>query len=166
MTPEDTRRLGELGVIASVQPVHLGAATFNSWPGLIGASRCKRAFAYSEFVDAGARLAFGTDAPTAKHLPLPNLYNATTRRSALDPKMTETVNSEFALLLAVAISAATSGAAFACFADSWTGNLQHGLQADFVVVHMHWSANRLFEARVYQTWFRGKKVFDVLGNAG
>jgi predicted amidohydrolase YtcJ len=79
-TPEDTRRLEKLGIIASVQPAHLDPATFDSWPALIGASQCKRAVAYSEISDVGARLAFRIDAPTAKHLPLPNLYNATTRR--------------------------------------------------------------------------------------
>jgi predicted amidohydrolase YtcJ len=160
-TQEDAKRLGDLGIVASLQPVHLDPATFDSWPELLGADRCKRAFAYRDFADGGAPLAFGTDAPTAKHLPLPNLYNATTRRSALVPEMKETLNPEFALPLSAAVSAATSGAAFACFADSWTGRLQSGLQADFVVLDMHWNADRLLEAHVCQTWYQGKKVFDV-----
>ncbi|KAJ6007308.1 hypothetical protein N7540_011284 [Penicillium herquei] len=160
-TEEDARRLGDLGIVASVQPVHSDPATFDSWPSLIGPDRCKRAFAYREFSDGGAPLAFGTDAPTAKHLPLPNLYNATTRRSALDPDMQGTVNPEFALPLATAVSAATSGAAFASFSDSFTGRLQPGLQADLAILDMHWSPEKLLEARVCQTWYRGKKVFDI-----
>ncbi|KAJ5688839.1 hypothetical protein N7462_003231 [Penicillium macrosclerotiorum] len=160
-TPEDAKRLGDLGIIASVQPVHSDPATFGAWQGLIGEHRCNRAFAYRDFADSGAPLVFGTDAPTAKHLPLPNLYNATTRRSALEPTMTETVNAQFALPLATAVSAATSGAAFAGFADSWTGSLRPGLQADFVIIDMNWNPDKLLEAQVCQTWYKGEKVFDI-----
>ena len=159
-TEEDAKRLGDLGIIASVQPVHSDPATFDDWPTLIGGDRCQRAFAYREFCDGGAPLAFGTDAPTARHLPLPNLYNATTRRSALDPTRNDTVNAEFAVPLATAISAATSGAAFASFAETWTGSLQAGFQADFVILDMQWTPDKLLEARVCQTWYKGKKVFD------
>ncbi|KAJ5104292.1 Amidohydrolase 3 [Penicillium alfredii] len=108
-TPEDAKRLGDLGIVASVQPVHLDPATFGAWPELIGSYRCQRVFAYREFADSGAPLVFGTDAPTARHCPLPNLYNATTRHSALGPSLTETVNPKFAVPLATAISAATAG---------------------------------------------------------
>lgn len=159
-TKEDAKRLGDLGIIASVQPVHSDPATFDDWPSLIGEARCKRAFAYREFSDGGAPLAFGTDAPTARHLPLPNLYIATTRRSALDPTRTDTVNAEFAVPLATAISAATSGAAFASFSETWTGSLQAGFQADFVILDMQWTPEKLLEAKVCETWYKGKKVFD------
>ncbi|KAJ5998229.1 hypothetical protein N7522_009889 [Penicillium canescens] len=163
-TPEDANRLGELGIIASVQPVHLDPATFGAWPEMLGSQRCKRAFAYRDFVDGGAALVFGTDAPTAKHLALPNLYNATTRRSALDPDREDTVNIEYAVSLATAVSAATTEAAFASFADSWTGLLRPGFQANFVVLDMEGSPGSLLGARVCQTWYKGQKVFDAGDN--
>jgi predicted amidohydrolase YtcJ len=159
-TPEDAQRLGHLGIVASVQPVHLDPATFGAWPGLLGPQRCKRAFAYQEFLNGGAHLAFGTDAPTARHFALPNIYIATTRRSALEPALETTINPEFAVSLATAVSAATAGAAYASFADSWTGSLRPGLHADFVVLDMEWVPETLLEARVCQTWYKGKKVFD------
>ncbi|BCS28112.1 amidohydrolase [Aspergillus puulaauensis] len=158
---EDAKRLGQLGITASVQPVHSDPALFKAWPGLIGRDRCKRAFAYKEFTDGGAPLAIGTDAPTAAHFPFPNLYNATTRRSALEPESTKTVNPHFGLGLAEATAAATTGAAYARFADSWTGSLKAGLSADFLVVDMQWAQDRLLEAKVAQTWYKGKKVYDV-----
>lgn len=160
-TSEDARRLGDMGIIASVQPVHLDPATFGAWPEFLGPERCKRAFAYREFVDGGASLVLGTDAPTAKHLPLPNLYNATTRRSALEPDLVDVLNPEFALPLATAVSAATSGAAFASFAESWTGSLRAGFQANFVILDMAWTPETLLQARVEQTWYKGRKVFDA-----
>jgi predicted amidohydrolase YtcJ len=158
---EDAKRLGALGITASVQPVHSDPAFFNAWPGLIGHDRCKRAFAYKDFLDGGATLAFGTDAPTAAHLPFPNLFNATTRRSAIDLKSQQTLNPEFALELVDAVAALTKGAAYSRFAEGWTGSLSKGLSADFVVVDMHWEAEKLLEARVCQTWYRGEKVFDI-----
>ncbi|KAJ5099392.1 hypothetical protein N7532_006393 [Penicillium argentinense] len=160
-TSEDAKRLGQLGITASVQPVHSDPSLFKAWPGLVGPDRCKRAFAYKEFLDGGAPLAIGTDAPTARHFPFPNLYNATTRRSALEPETTNTVNPHFGLSLAEAATAATTGAAYARFADSWTGSLKAGLSADFLVVDMQWMPETLLEASVAQTWFRGKKVYDV-----
>ncbi|EAL86156.1 hypothetical protein KXW29_007162 [Aspergillus fumigatus] len=158
--PEDARRLGELGIIASVQPVHSDPVLFRAWPELIG-ERCQRAFAYSEFVDGGARLAMGTDAPTAAHLPLPNLYNATTRRSALEPGEPAATNPRFGLGLAEAVTAATEGAAYARFAEGWTGCLREGRSADFVVLDMQWEAEELLEGKVCETWFGGKRVYSV-----
>ncbi|KAJ5183083.1 hypothetical protein N7492_000699 [Penicillium capsulatum] len=160
-TSEDAKRLGRLGITASVQPVHSDPALFKAWPDLVGPHRCKRAFAYKEFLDGGAPLAIGTDAPTARHFPFPNLYNATTRRSALEPKSMDTVNAHFRIGLAEAATAATFGAAYSRFAESWTGSLEVGLRADFLVVDMQWNAEKLLEAKVCQTWYRGKKVYEV-----
>lgn len=160
---EDARRLGQLGITASVQPVHSDPVLFRAWPHLIGTDRCKRAFAYKEFLDGGAPLVIGTDAPTARHFPLPNLYNATMRRSALEPETQETVNPHFGLSLAEAATAATAGAAYARFAESWTGQMKSGLNADFVVVDMQWTPENLLEGSVCQTWYKGKKAFDSDG---
>ncbi|OQD73506.1 hypothetical protein PENDEC_c015G01734 [Penicillium decumbens] len=149
-TSEDAKRLGQLGITASIQPVHSDPMLFKPWPALLGEHRCKRAFAYKEFLDGGAPLAIGTDAPTASHFPFPNLYNATTRRSALEPETTNTVNSHFAMSLAQAATAASNGSAYARFADSWTGSLKEDLNADFLVVDMEWSPEKLLEAKIYE----------------
>ncbi|KAJ9486588.1 hypothetical protein VN97_g6736 [Penicillium thymicola] len=157
---EDAKRLGELGITASIQPVHSDPALFKAWPNLIGPDRCKRAFAYKEFLDGGANVALGTDAPTAPHFPFPNLYNAITRRSATEPETTQTVNPHFALSLVEAVAAATAGAAYARFAEPWAGSLKEGMNADFLVVDMEWVPEKLLEGKVCETWYRGKKVYD------
>ena len=157
---EDAKRLGKLGIIASVQPVHSDPAYFKAWPSLLGSHRCKRAFAYSEFLDAGAPTAFGTDTPTATHLPLANLYVATTRRSVVEPECPDTTNPQFAVSLSTAIKAATSGAAYTRYADTWTGSLKAGMAADFVILDTEWDAAGLLQANVWQTWFKGRKVFE------
>ncbi|KAI1204197.1 amidohydrolase 3 [Annulohypoxylon truncatum] len=159
-SPQDAARLGKLGITASIQPVHADPAILRAWPSLLGPARCERAFAYKEFADGGAVLALGSDAPTAPHAPLKNVYTATTRRSAREPSLSDRVNPHFALELAAAIAAGTEGSAYSCFADRRSGRLEIGRMADMAVVDMEWDANKLLEAKVVQTWFQGKKVFD------
>ncbi|KAH8696681.1 amidohydrolase 3 [Talaromyces proteolyticus] len=163
-TAEDAARLGKLGITASVQPVHSDPDILRAWPSLIGHERCRRAFAYRDFLDGGATLAFGSDSPTAPFKPFPNVYTATTRKSARLPDSDETVNPNFALPLVTAMTAATAGAAYSCFADSITGRLQTGLSADFVVVDMVWSKDKLLQATVEETWFNGVNVFRAKTN--
>ncbi|KAH8649096.1 amidohydrolase 3 [Xylariales sp. PMI_506] len=158
--PEDAARLGRLGITASIQPVHSDPAILKAWPKLIG-DRCARAFAYKDFADGGAVLAIGSDAPTAPHAPLRNAYVAATRRSARDPELQTIVNPHFALELSAAIAAATAGSAYSCGADRWTGKIDVGLSADFVVVDMDWTKEALLHASVKQTWFKSRKVYEA-----
>ncbi|KAE8148383.1 putative metal-dependent hydrolase [Aspergillus avenaceus] len=161
-TAEDAARLGRLGVTASVQPVHADPAILRAWPKLLGRERCARAFAYREFVDNKAPLAIGTDSPTAPHWPFRNLYTATTRKSAREPELPDTVNRHFGLSLLEAVNAATAGSAYACFADGVVGRLDVGMKADFVVVDMLWDEERLLEARVCETYFDGVRVYTSI----
>jgi predicted amidohydrolase YtcJ len=160
--PEDAKRLGQLGITASIQPVHSDPAILRAWPKLLGPERVKRAFAYSEFADHGATLAIGSDTPTAPYSPLPNLYVATTRKSASQPDAgDEPVNGNFRLELAQAVTAVTKGAAYSCFADKRVGSLGVGMLADFCVVDMQWSGKDLLDAKVMETWFEGRKVYEA-----
>lgn len=157
---DDARRLGDLGITASVQPVHADPAILRAWPHLLGPHRCGRAFAYREFFDHGANVAIGTDSPTAPHWPLKNLYTATTRRSAREPESTDTVNKHFGLSLVEGLAAATWGSAVSSFSDARAGSLERGKVADFVVVDMDWDKERLLQAQIYQTYFGGRRVFS------
>ncbi len=157
--PEDAKRLGQLGITASIQPVHSDPSILRAWPTLLG-DRCRRAFAYKEFLDNGAKLAIGTDSPTAPHLPLSNLYVGTTRKSAREPKANfEPLNEHFKLSFVDALAAASAGSAYACFADQRVGTLEVGKIADFVIMDMEWTPESLLQASVKETWFAGKRVF-------
>jgi len=157
---EDAARLGQGRITASIQPVHADPAILGAWPKLIGEHRCRRAFAYREFSDHGAPLALGSDAPTAPHTPLGNVYVGTTRRSYREPAMQAVVNPHFALGLCEAVAAATEGAAYSCFDDHRIGVLKQGHKADFVVVDMEWDKEKLMEAKVTETWYDGAKVWS------
>jgi predicted amidohydrolase YtcJ len=158
--PEDAKRLGKAGITASIQPVHSDPAILRAWPKLLGPERVKRAFAYSEFADEGAALAIGSDSPTAPHVPLSNLYVATTRKSAREPMTGDApVNGSFRLELGQAVNAATSGAAYSFFAEERIGSLEVGKLADFCVVDTRWDGEGLLAARVAETWFGGRRVY-------
>lgn len=158
--PEDAKRLGQLGITASIQPVHADPSIFRAWPKLLGPERVKWAFAYSEFAHHGAPLAIGSDTPTAPHPPLPNLYIATTRKSAREPDGDdEPINEHFKLELAQAVIAATEGAAYSSFSEGRIGSLKVGNLADLCVVDMEWNGEALLKARVAETWFGGKQVY-------
>ncbi|KAL5117362.1 hypothetical protein ACEQ8H_004678 [Pleosporales sp. CAS-2024a] len=161
-SPEDAKRLGKLGITASIQPVHADPSILRAWPKLLGPERLKRAFAYSDFAIHGAHLAVGSDSPTAPYAPLPNLYVATTRKSARHPEADDApVNEGFRLGLAQAVIAATSGAAYSCFASARIGSLEIGKMADFTVVDMDWNGEELLKASIKETWFEGKKVYEA-----
>ncbi|WP_307794485.1 amidohydrolase [Arthrobacter cavernae] len=133
VTPENVQRLARLGVVASMQPVHSDPAIQDNWRAMLGDHRVDRAYPWTEFTDAGATLALGSDAPTAPHQPLPNMYVATTRKSALDQSLPANLP-QYALGLAEALGHATRDAAFSCGMEQELGRLATGMLADFVVL--------------------------------
>ena len=160
----DVDRLAALGITASMQPVHADPAISENWSSKLGDDRAERGFAWPWIIDAGARLAFGTDSPTSPHAPLPNMYVATTRASALDASAGTNVP-EFALPLAESIEHATRDSAWTCGAENNVGRLAAGLYADFVVLDTDVFAaghpGSLLEARVLRTVVGGRTVHQV-----
>ncbi|KAK6985112.1 Amidohydro-3 domain-containing protein [Favolaschia claudopus] len=80
MTKEDMRRVGRLGVIASVQPTHVISDMWYAQDRL-GPERIKGLYAFRSFIDAGARLTLGSDFPVETMNPLATFYAAITRTS-------------------------------------------------------------------------------------
>lgn len=160
--PEDAKRLGELGITASIQPVHCDPEQNTIWPPLIGHDACKRAFAYREFLDHGARIAIGTDAPTAPHIPFNNLFNASTRRSFRRPDDPAQMNPQFAIKLNDALSSTSYWGAFACFAENFIGGLKEGKKADFIMVNQMddilTEPTSILKCKVIETWLGGKQM--------
>lgn len=133
VTPENVKRLARLGVIASMQPVHADPAIQDNWRTMLGDERQDRAYPWTEFTDAGAILVLSTDAPTAPYEPLPNMFIAATRKSALDQSLPANLP-QYALGLEAALHHATRDAAYSCRAEHLEGSIAPIFLADFIVL--------------------------------
>lgn len=163
VTEANVLRLAALGVVASMQPVHADPAIQDNWRSMLGDHRCERAFPWTEFTEAGATLALSTDAPTAPHQPLPNMYIAATRRSALDPAL-EANLPHYALELADAFCHATRDAAYSCRAEDRQGRIAAGYLADFTVLDanpLQADAAELLTNSTRLTVVGGKVAYDA-----
>ncbi len=130
VSPGAFQRFHDLGVIASMQPVHL--LTDMAWAGQrLGPERSKRAYAWRSFLDHGVPLAFGTDYPVESINPMRGLYAAITRQNEAG---TQTFEPQEKITIDEAIYAYTQGSAYAEFRDKIKGRLEPGYLADFVVL--------------------------------
>ena len=161
--PGTAERMKRLGVTASMQPVHADPAIFTNWAAQLGDHRVDRAFAWPEYEDAGTLLAFSTDAPTAPHAALANMFVATTRASALAPDV-PAVHPHFALPLDRAIAHATRDAAASIGDGEWRGRIAVGQAADFIVLDTDPFAagpESLLTTRVVRTVIAGRTAYEI-----
>jgi predicted amidohydrolase YtcJ len=162
LRPEDYRRFAQLGVVASMQPYH--AIDDGRWAeGRIGAKRCASSYAFRSLLDAGARLAFGSDWSVAPLEPLPGIDAAVNRRT-LDGKHPDGWFSEQKINVAEAIEAYTRTSAYAAFEEQERGSLEPGKLADLVVLSRDILADdqrdHIAETVVVLTMVGGKVVYE------
>lgn len=128
LTPEDAARVGALGVVASMQPIHL---TFDV--GIISEllpDRLERVYAFRSLVRGGAALALGSDAPIAP----PDVFagvRAACERADLGGR--ELPRGE-ELSVEEALAGYTRGAAAAIQREDRSGMLRAGFDADLVAL--------------------------------
>ncbi len=129
---EDIPRFGRLGVIASMQPIHL--ADDGRWAEKrIGPERAKCSYAFRALLNSGATLAFGSDWDVAPMKPLLGIYAAVTRRT-VDGKHPDGWIPEQRITVQEAIRAFTIGSAYASFDEKVKGSIEVGKLADLVVL--------------------------------
>jgi predicted amidohydrolase YtcJ len=126
VNPKDMPRFARIGVIASMQPIHAVAdreLADQYWPRVAAHS-----YAWGALERAGARLAFGSDAPVETADPLLGVDAATAwrRRASWHP--------ELAVSRAKAMRAYTAGAAYAVGMERQLGSLRSGKLCDITVV--------------------------------
>jgi predicted amidohydrolase YtcJ len=132
LRPQDYKRFGELGVIASMQPYH--AIDDGRWAeGRIGGKRCASSYANRSLLDAGAKVAFGSDWSVAPLNPLLGIDAAINRRT-LDGKHPKGWFAEQKISAAEAVEAYTLTSAYAAFQEKDRGSLEKGKLADLVVL--------------------------------
>lgn len=148
--PTDIARLGELNLIASMQPVHF--AEDRSWaPDRLGSERFNSAYAWKKIQESGARLAFGSDFPIAPVSPLEGFAAAVDLLTG----------DQRAVSREVALRAFTLDAAYAAFMDDEIGSISPGKRADFVVLDtdiMTAPLESIPETSIFAVWLDGEAV--------
>ena len=130
--PGDFNRLGQLGIIASMQPIHATSDMLIAdryW-----GARSSGAYAWRTQLKAGARLAFGSDSPVESFNPFLGIHAAVTRRRADGSPGSDGWYSEQRLTVVEAVYGFTLGAAYASYEEARKGSLAPGKLADLIVL--------------------------------
>ncbi len=130
--PDDRPRFAGLGIAASVQPVHIredAATARRDW----GERAEAWGYTYRTFLDAGAVLAFGTDAPVEPIDPWPGIALAVLRRDPSWGPDAEPFGAHEALTLEEALRA-NSVAPATTIRDPFGGRLVPGSPGDLIVL--------------------------------
>jgi hypothetical protein len=130
---------------------------------VIGPERIMTTYAFRSLLDAGARLAFGSDWFVAPPTPLEGIYAAVTRRT-LDDRNPAGWVKEQKIGVEDALRAYTVNAAFASFDDDVKGSLQRGKLADLVLLDRDITsipAETIRDAQVLITIVGGRVVFEA-----
>jgi predicted amidohydrolase YtcJ len=166
--PDDLRRLGGLGLVASVQPIHQvdDMALVERALGRGAASgvddRTGWSYAWRTLLDHGAVLALGSDCPVASPNPFWGIHAAVTRQRR-DGTPAGGWHPEQRLSVAEAIAGYTLGPAYASGQLAAQGSISPGKLADLVVLDrdiLAAPAEEIAAIRPVLTIFDGEVVFD------
>ncbi len=153
----NVRRLAELGLTASMQPVHL-IDDQSQAERLLGA-RAVCYYRLAALAAAGTRLAFGSDAPVASADPWMGMQAAVERRKGAEPAWYP----EHCIDFSTSLAAYTREAALSL---GWSdnGRIESGCWADWIVVDRDpRTVEHLSDIRVLRTVIGDKTVYPIPG---
>jgi len=154
------RKMGQLGIVASMQPVH--CSSDSPWViERIGKKRARFSYPWRSLLQAKVPLAFGTDSPIEDFTPWPGLFAAVTRLP-LNSIDHEAFFPEERISTHEALRAFSEGAAFSAFQEDFLGTLAPGKWADFLVVGrnlLELKPGEILKFEVESTYFSGREVY-------
>jgi len=160
LRPQEIQRIAAMGVIPSMQPYH--AIDDGRWAeGVIGPERSRHTYAFRSLLDAGARLAFGSDWSVAPASPILGIHAAVARQT-LDGAHPGGWVPEEKIGVEEALVAYTGNGAYASFDESRKGRLMPGLLADLVILDRDITAvpvDDIRQARVLRTVVGGRTLY-------
>jgi predicted amidohydrolase YtcJ len=130
--PDDFNRLAQLNIIASMQPIH--ATSDMLMADRYWGKRSAGAYAWRTQLNAGARLAFGSDSPVESFNPFLGIHAAATRRRTDGSPQPDGWYPEQRLTVDEAVYGFTMGAAYASYEETRKGSLTPGKLADLIVL--------------------------------
>jgi len=158
--PNDLPRFARLGVIASMQPIHC-IADMEMAERLWG-QRCAYAYAWRSLLNAGATLAFGSDAPVESLNPWLSIHAAVTRQR-LDGEPAGGWYPEQRLTVEEALRGFCSGSATAAGTAHEQGMIAPGMLADLTVLSadpFKIDPSALHTVRADMTMIEGRVVWE------
>ena len=157
---QDLPRFAELGVIASMQPVHCREDK-QLVESRLGAERAKFSLAWRSLLRHGALLCFGSDWPVVTLDPVAGIHAAVTRQNAQGNPPGGWQPQE-CLTIEETLRGFTLGAAHATFWENDLGTIEEGKLADFTVFSRDLFAcepKEILQAKVLMTVVGGEVVF-------
>jgi predicted amidohydrolase YtcJ len=158
---DDIQRFADLQLIASVQPIHATSDMY--WAeARVGPERLLGAYAWRRLLDAGVRLALGSDFPVEAVNPMLGIYAAVTRQD-LQGEPAGGWQPDQVLTRAEAIRGFTVDAAWAAFMENQVGSIEPGKKADFIVLDRDLMSVDVAEipfVQVLETWLDGELVWS------
>ena len=156
--PEDIPRFGELGVIPSIQGIHMSSD--RPWAiNRLGRKRIvESAYVWRDLIDHGAVIVNGSDVPVEPIDPIASFYASVTRKTLKGvPKNGYEPKQKMTRL--EALKSYTINAAFAAFEEKIKGSIEIGKYADFTVLSKNIITvpdNQLLNTKVLYTIINGK----------
>jgi len=167
ISPEDYPRFKQLGVMASMEPIHADPGTIAVWEKSIGKSRLINSFAWNYMLKNGASLVYSSDWPAAISInPIRGIHVAVNRRTPEGYPEGGWVP-EQKITMEQAMYAYTYMGAYSSFEEKFKGTIEAGKLADVIVfsddlftIEPMQTAN----TKVVLTVFGGKVIYDKLSN--
>ena len=168
VTEADLARFARLGVIASMQPVFVGE--YSRWAeARVGPQRVRWVLRTRDILNAGVRLASGSDYPASDSgSPIAALHCLVTRQGA-DGEPHAGWYSQQRIDIDPAVRSLTAGPAFAAFQEQNLGMLAVGRYADFTALSANpyeVSSDQLRALAVRMTVVAGRVTFDAAITGG
>jgi hypothetical protein len=160
----DIPRFKQIGVLASMMPLHADPDAITVWSAAIGEDRTSRGFAWRLLEKSGAILIFSSDHPANISVnPFRGIHNAVNRRT-IEGNPPTGWHPELKVSLETTLKAYTSNGAFASFEENIKGKIKAGMLADFIVLDANLFEIKpleLHKTRVVMTVFDGKVIHGL-----
>lgn len=162
LSAADIPRFGELGVLASMQGIHLSSD--RPWAiDRLGLARIEEGtYVWRKLIAAGATIINGTDVPVEPINPIASFYALVTRKTLAGLPEGGYEPSQ-KLTRAEALQAYTLNGAYGAFEEKEKGSIEVGKWADFTVLSgdlMTVPENELLQLQIEQTIVGGKTVYQ------
>lgn len=160
--PDDIPRFAKLGVIPSMQAIHMSSD--RPWAiDRLGEKRIKEgAYMWQSLLKTGAKIVNGTDAPVEPVNPIPSFYASVTRKTlAREPD--GGFEPEEKMTRDQALRSYTIDAAYGAFEENIKGSIQAGKFADFTIFSqdlMTIPEKEILETEVSMVILGGRIVYE------